>query len=469
MSKEKLSRREFLLGASALAAGGILAACAPPSAPAPEKPAEAPEEATEAPAEAPAEEEGVAIQYWAHWGAYTSAWKQIETLEEYAEVIGNNTVELKSPFSAETLLTAIAGGEPPDAASGLHGQYPDYMARGVLFPVGELVAASTIIGKESFLEGAWNNSFWKGTQLAVPANEGFVRFGLIYNARLAEEAGLDPDSPPLTWDECMQWHKALTQFDDAGNLVQVGLDPYDAMGGRNSFANGFFSAASWGWDWFDEEAGTFDLNNEKMAEAFEVMGEFYRFVGPDNMAGMRQVEGQGTWGPAYWAEVQAMIIEGNWQPGWVAQNKPEVSEVTRATWAPVPASRSGTRLQGYGGHYVVLFKDAPHPELGFKVAELVNTNAACDALFKTIGFLPALKPYLETVDPMTYPGLDFYFRSVEEATYWHTPALCPMTDYVNNQHVELREKVYRGEMTGAEAAEEFQRRCEEEWKAAGFS
>jgi ABC-type glycerol-3-phosphate transport system substrate-binding protein len=468
MRGKRFSRRDFLRLSALTAAGAALVGCAP-TTPATEKPAEPEEEKPPEPVEEAPAEEGVLINYWAAWGQYVRCWEQIQALDEYQELIGNNTIELKTGFDAETLLTAVAGGEPPDAVSHPSGQYLDYMARGVLLPIEDLVAASSIIKGEDYLEGSWENGFWQGTQYGIPANEGFLRYGLNYNARLVEEAGLDPDNPPQTWSECMEWHEALTKFDDAGNLQQVGLDPYDAMGGSLQFDNGFYAALSWGWDWFDEEAGTFDLDNDMMAESFDVEGEFYRIAGPDNMAGMRQVEGQGTWGGSFNTEVQAMIIEGYWHPGETTFEKPEVAEYNRATWPPVPDSRRGAKAQGYGGHYILLFKEAPNAELAFKIAELVNTKPACDVIFEQVGWLPALKPYLETVDPATYPGLEFYLKSVDEATDWHTPARCPITGFVQTQYVELREAVYRDQMTGAEAAEEFQKRCEEEYKAAGFA
>jgi ABC-type glycerol-3-phosphate transport system substrate-binding protein len=469
MREKKLSRRDFLRVSALTAAGAALAACAP-ATPAPtEKPAEPAEEQPPEPVEEAPAEEGVLINYWAIWSQYVRPWEGIQALDEYKELIGNNQIELKTGFDAETLLTAVAGGEPPDAVSHPAGQYLDYMARGVLLPIEDLVATSSIIKEADFLEGSWSNGFYQGTQYGVPANEGFLRYGLNYNAKLVEEAGLDPDNPPETWSECMEWHEALTKFDDAGNLQQVGLDPYDAMGGSLQFDNGFYAALSWGFNWFDEEAGTFNLNNDMMAESFDVEGEFYRFAGPDNMAGMRQVEGQGTWGGSFNTEVQAMLIEGYWHPGETSSEKPEVAEHNRSSWPPVPDSRKGTKAQGYGGHYILLFKEAPNAEPAFKIAELMNTTPACDVMFQELGWLPALKPYLATVDQTTYPGLEFYFKSVDEATAWHTPARCPITGFVQTQYVELREAVYRDEMTGAEAAEEFQKRCEEEYKAAGFA
>jgi ABC-type glycerol-3-phosphate transport system substrate-binding protein len=284
-----------------------------------------------------------------------------------------------------------------------------------------------------------------------------------------EAAGLDPNTPPETWEECLEWHKALTKFDDAGNMLQVGLDPYDAMGGQIGIQDGFYPPVSWGWQWFDADAGTFDLDNEMMVQAFETMGEFIKIAGPDNMAGMRQVEGQGGWGGSFNAGVQAMIIEGYWHPGETSIEKPEVSPFNMATWAPVPESRRGAKVQGTGGHYVIMFKDAQRTQDMFKAAEFLNTDTAMNIIFSNTGWLPGHIGFLETVDPSAYPGLDFYFRSVDEATEWSSPARCPLTQFVSTQYQQLREAQFREEMTAAEAAAEFQKRCEEEWQNSGFA
>ncbi len=462
MRTNKLSRRDFLRLSALTAAGAALAGCCP--APPEVEPTK---EEVQATAE-PAAPEGQVIQYWFSWGNFLPVWEEgLMQTDEFKEAVGADTLELKPiPGAPETLLTAVAAGTPPDGASNV--QYLDYMARDVLLPIDDMVATSSIVKKENYLEGTWNDAFYQGTMYGVPANEGFVRYGLNYNARMVEEAGLDPDSPPVTWEDCLVWHEALTQFDDAGNLIQIGFDPYDAMGGQIAIQDGFYPPVSWGWKWFDGEAGTFNLDNDMMVESLEVMGEFYKIAGPDNLAGMRQIEGQGGWGGSFNAEVQAMIIEGYWHPGETVIQKPEVAEHNRATWAPVPNDRRDVKVQGTGGHYVIFFKDGKNPEGMFRVAEFLNTNVACDLIFTQVGWLPGLKPYLETADPAAYPGLDFYFDSVQDADEWSSPARCPITSFVSNQYGELREKVYRDEMTAADAAAEFQARCEAEWEAQGF-
>lgn len=457
---KKLSRRDFLKTGALAFAGATLAACGQKAGPDAADPGTDP---------MPVDDEPVTLQYWMAWGGYPDAWAMVAALPEYEEYLGKNIVEARGGVNAEAFLTAVAGGEPPDVASHPSGQYLDYMARGVLLDVSELTAASDVIsGADAYFPTVWDNGFWEGKQYCVPGNEGFIRSALFYNTRMVEEAGLDPDTPPVTWTELLAWHDKLNQFDSAGNLIKTGIDPYDAMGGSLQFDNGWYGAQSWGVDWFDVEAGTFNLDNDGIAESMEVMGEFHRMVGPDNMAAMFTVEGQGHWGGAFYSEVQAMTIQGYWTAGGVANNKPEVSEVTRATWAPVPESRKGDKIQTTGGHYILFFKDAPNAAKAFKVAELVNTDPACDAIFESLGWLPAKLSYLEKADRDRYNGLGFFFDAIDETTHYYAPERCQITAFVQTQYTELREKVYRDEMTGKDAAAEMQKRCEEEWVAAGL-
>jgi hypothetical protein len=300
--------------------------------------------------------------------------------------------------------------------------------------------------------------------IGVPGIEGFLWYGLNYNANAVEEAGLDPDIPPLTWDECLTWHETLTKFDDGGNLLQMGLDPYDAMAGEPDLA-----ATSWGFNWWDEQNQTFNLNDPRMAEALETCGDFIRHVGPDRFLGMRQVEGQGGWGASFNAGVQTMIIEGYWHPGETEIQKPEVAEYNRATWAPVPTSREGAKIMATGAHFVQLFKDAENVETMFKVSEFLFTNTAADIIFEHVGWIFGRKSWLETVDPDTYPGLRFYIEAGQEVTDWLIGRRCPIHWFVADQYVELREAVYRDQMTGTEAAEELQKRAVDEWEAQGLN
>lgn len=460
--KRTLSRRDFLRGATLATAAGVLAACAPAGSPAQTSSSAASEVQEAAP---PAE--GKTISYWVFWSQPGRIADQLLADPELETYIGaGNTLDFKTGVDQAARLTAVAGGTPPDV--GILGNYLDFMSRGVVVPIEDYIATSDVISQDKFIPGNWEVIQYQGTIYGVPGFECFVRRGLEYNSHLVEEAGLDPDNPPVTWDELMVWHEALTKFDDAGNLVQYGIDPYDAEGGSGPGNDGWFATESWGLKYFDEDTKEFNLDNELMVESFETMGEFIKVIGPDNLAGLRQVEGQGTWGGAYNAEVQAMIIEGYWHPGETFNEKPEVSEYNRSTWVPVPESRRGTKIQFGGGHMAFLFKDGKNREEAWGVTEWIQSDYVCDLIYNQIGWLPAYLPYFESADQEKYPGLKFYFDSVQEATYWGPYIVCEIQAFVQTQYQQLREQVYRGEISGKEAAGKLQDEAVKEWRAAGF-
>ena len=459
MSK-KLNRRDFLRLGSMAAAGGMIAACAPKQTDAPAG------EPTKAAPTAVPEKEGVELQFWIFWSQPDTVMPELLATESLKVALGNNTMDFKTGVNEEARLTAVAAGTPPDV--GVLGNYLDFMSRGAVIPLDDYIDASSTISEDKFIPGNWQVIQYQGKVYGVPAIECFVRRGLGYNARMIEAEGLDPDSPPDTWEDLFVWHEKLTKFDDAGNLLQIGLDPYDAEGGTGPGNDGWPGQEFGGIEYFDEGSKTFNLDNEMIAGYLDTMAEFVKVIGADNLAGMRQVEGQGTWGGSFNAEVQAMIIEGYWHPGETFNQKPDVAEVLRSTWVPVPASRKGTKMQFGGGHMAFIFKDGNYRDEAWPIIEWLQADDFCDIIFEGIGWLPAYKPYFDGADTDKFPGLQFYFDSVNDANYWGPFITCEIQAFVRTKYVELREAVYREIMTGAEAAAQLQQDAENEWKAAGF-
>jgi multiple sugar transport system substrate-binding protein len=303
----------------------------------------------------------------------------------------------------------------------------------------------------------------------VPANECFSRYGLYYNSKMVEDAGLDPDKPPETWDEALDWHTKLTTKDPAGNLKTIGLDPIDAEAESIWDMDGWMPGTSWGFEVYDPKTKTFNIDNPQFVDYLVTTKKFMDQVGMDNLAGLRSVQGNGTWGGSYENSVQAMIINGYWFAGESANAKPEVAQYNKATWLPVPSSRKGTKVQSNAGHMVLFFKGAKHFDGMFKIAEFLNTKVAMDIIFNTLGWLPAQKDYLNNIDPKKYAGLDFFLKSVNEVTEWIPALKCPIVSYVGDNFIQLREKVYRNEMKPEDAAKELQRRASEELKNQGFA
>ena len=400
--RKPLSRRDFLRVAGTLAAGATLAACAPKTVVVKETiketvivegtpkvvekevtkivEKEVEKQVTKEVTRVVKETVEVAVEvydleYWAGWPQYDRVIGPLTSTPEWKEMTAPHNVTVRAGVSGEVFNANIAAGTPPEVAASSWERLRD----GIILPLDDFVAASTIIVRENYPQATWDASTYEGQLFGVVCNEGFMTCGLDYNARMVEEAGLDPDNPPVTWEECYVWHEALTQFDSAGNLIQIGLDPLDAMGGGPpswSWPFGMSFGCYDTWTYWDPDKVEIHFDHPEMAALFDTTARFIQLIGPDNLQGMRSVEGQGTWGGAYNSEVQAMIIEGYWHPGETMNEAPEVGKVNRATWVPVPESRRGKKVQALGGHKLGLFAQSKHPQAGWPIIEFLHTEAA---------------------------------------------------------------------------------------------
>jgi ABC-type glycerol-3-phosphate transport system substrate-binding protein len=449
-----MSRREFLrlsAGIAAASASGLLASCAQPT--------EAPEEAT--PVAAPKEK--VTIQWWHGWGGMTGVNAMQAVADAFnlqSEAIYVQRLQVDSVH--DKYLTAIAGGDPPDCEIG-NLSYSEFWARGVLNVVDDWMAASDVIDLDDFLDAAIEGAKWQGKAYGVPCIESSVRFAFSYNVDLVKEAGLDPDSPPQTWDEAFAWHEAITRFDSAGNIEILGFDPMDAMGGSGPGPpDPFFWPPSYGFKWWDKDNNTFHFDDERFVAAVRTVNRFYEHAGVEKMSGYRSSYGTWTQSPtaSFPAGVQAMIVNGPWQPGELARAAPDKN--FKYSWSPTPTERKGTKLQATGGHYGSIPLGAAHPEEAFVFLEFCTTDPAQDIVFDQTGWLGPRKSWNAKLDVSRYSGLDFYIKSITEADEMWPSAGCPISSYVEQQWWNSVDAVNFGDKTPEEAANDLQSLCTEE-------
>ncbi len=60
-----------------------------------------------------------------------------------------------------------------------------------------------------FWPGAMKSVTWKGKTYGIPTNNETI--GLIWNAAIFHEAGLDPETPPATWDDLVAFSKQIKE------------------------------------------------------------------------------------------------------------------------------------------------------------------------------------------------------------------------------------------------------------------
>lgn len=118
-------------------------------------------------------------------------------------------------------LTALRGGEPPHIAVLLS---TDMFT---LIDENAIVAYDDILGKDAmdftkdYFPGFLRNSQTGGKTWGIP----FQRSTIVtyWNKELLQEAGLDPEKGPKTWDELVAMGKKLTKRDPSGKVTQWGV------------------------------------------------------------------------------------------------------------------------------------------------------------------------------------------------------------------------------------------------------
>ena len=196
----------------------------------------------------------------AFWAAFAEAYPNIETDVQsitYAELL-------------DKLRTALLGNAAPMVARLQILGGVEFAAKGYLQP---LKPEDVGYSSADFWPGALKSVTWEGTSYGIPTNN--ETMALIWNAKLFEEAGLDPESPPATWDDLVAYSRQIKE--------RVGVSGYGLVARQNHGNTPFrFMPMLWayGGGALDEAADTptYDevwLDNEGTRAALAAAYEMY--------------------------------------------------------------------------------------------------------------------------------------------------------------------------------------------------
>lgn len=256
----QLSRRGFLQMVGMGGAAMALAACAVPVAP--------------APAGQPAAESGQAfLNYWTGWSGFEFDELQKLVDKFNAEHTDQIFVNMTTVFGQyEKVLTAIAGGNPPDVVSAVWlRELVSMAARGGLQPVTQYAEAAGIDGSEyfpQFWDAWWHNEELWG--LMVTSNSQVV----AYQPALLAEVGADPANPPKSSAELDALAQSLEKMDADGNIERVGLLPAGLTWWGRVFGGSFYDAAN----------QKITANDPKVVAALEWEASFRQRLSPEKVA-----------------------------------------------------------------------------------------------------------------------------------------------------------------------------------------
>jgi multiple sugar transport system substrate-binding protein len=263
------------------------------------------------------EGEGKTLRVWIQWGDNP---QQIQELfDKYTELSGIK-VEVTAPLEDDKILPALTGSEPPDVLVLSGGDLVKSFAREGL--VDELTTAIKAgeINMDDFFPAPLTQC-QQGDQLyCLPW--GTDLYALFWNKDMFEAAGLDPETPPQSMEELVEFADKLTVVAADGSIEQIGFIPDLSWSHTDLYVRNF------GGFWYSDDGTKLTANSEALVQALTWQQQFYTKYGIENVQAFASGFGEymSPDHPFYAGKV-AMMVEGEWQTGanFISNFKPELN------------------------------------------------------------------------------------------------------------------------------------------------
>jgi len=336
MEKRKLNRREFLRLSAAAATGAIIAACVPAAPQVVEVEKEVPVEKVvketvvvekEVVVEKPAKAVELRFIKLAMGDAVSTYFNET-AIPKFEEAYPGLKVKVDMSdwdHLGEKCLTSFAGNIPIDLVETGSDWVGPYAKRKQFLPIDAYVDRDYQDEIQDFYPDMVDISRYQGKLMALPYILDIRT--TCYRKDHFEEVGLDPETPPDTWDDLVDYATKLVQRDAQGNITRAGymIDASSPGGAFFEFwyllvQNGSEVVVPWG-SWDPEDVA---FNGPEGVEALQFM---YDLI---NKHKVSPITGMSTKNPdlsALAEGVTSMTTQGSWEVGNWKMYQPDKLEL----------------------------------------------------------------------------------------------------------------------------------------------
>lgn len=359
------------------------------------------------------------------------------------------------------LIAACASGSPPDAAF-LYASYVPKLAAANLLQPYDPYAEKGEIDWDKYYGFAADLGLYNGKHYSLPWDiNGQI---LYWNKKLFEDAGLDPDTPPKSWEDLRTYAKQLTKFDSKGQLIQQGFQSEYWKDVVFKFAQDAVT------DQLSKDPFEIKINTPEMVEIWEMIKEFYDLHNGDD--GLEAAKNAGVQFGLEHDTVAMKLDDAIW-PAQIFDN--EYPDLDYGV-APVPTKDGQDFAMGVGATWALVMPvKSKNPEGGFAITKWFSELNSYegdkegfendpDAYF----YMPiALKDDNERIISEILPQIpDPRKREVTLnrakiiSEYGMSGGAGSPVDF-GDMHEEQWMKFYEGEMSAEEALAEWEERAKE--------
>ncbi len=322
-----------------------------------------------------------------------------ELIDRFNEEYPNVTIDYQSvPFGEaqnKFKTAAEAGSGAPDVLRAEVAWVPEFASLGYLFAFD---GTDLLADSDDYFETPLSSNVFNGSTYGVPQVTDAL--ALLYNKALFEEAGLDPESPPQTWDEVQTAAEALKASGVEGIYINAG----------GYFLLPFIYGE--GGDLVDVEAQSIVVNSDASTAGVSTAKELVAAgAAPKPPAN----DSYGTMMTMFKEQQVGMIINGPWEVNNI-RNAPEFGGVENLGIAPVPAGsvQSGAPV---GGHNYVVWSGMDPEKADAAIAFISFMNSAESQAFLAdeLGVLPTRKSTYEIDSVASNPIISAFGPVIDSA------------------------------------------------------
>ena len=269
-----------------------------------------------------------------------------------------------------------ASGDPPDVWYFRENLLAEFVDLGLLAPAPPFI--ERIVQENSLNEMIRQAPYFNGVCYGIAHNAAWQ--ALYYNKDMFREAGLDPDRPPETWDELLEYAELLTKRREDGSVERAGISLRKtgySPGTAEKWLTFFHSA---GGRLFNEDGSRSLVDSEAGHAANAFYDEVFRRK-------LDSVEHEGDQ-QGFGQERVAMFIRELHVVDWLHTNYPDVNfGVARI---PVPDT-SFTSYSAGGAYPFVVSSGSDVEETAWHFIEFLMSDEPYTKYMRMLNELPMLK------------------------------------------------------------------------------
>jgi ABC-type sugar transport system permease subunit/ABC-type glycerol-3-phosphate transport system substrate-binding protein len=349
-------------------------------------------------------------------------------------------------------MIATAGGVPPDIAGLWDENVASFAEKGILAPLDERLAKAHL-GAKDYVPAIWDTLQHQGHTYALVSTP--FSIALHWNKKLFREAGLDPERPPKTLAEMLEYSKKLTRVDPAsGAIKQFGF-----MGAEPGWWHYGWGYIFGGRLWDGDKRITAD--DPRNVAALEYVISFTQPYDPQAVQDFRSGFGNFASSQNPFLNGQlAMQFQGVWMANYIQLYAPKLE------WgaAPFPVLKAGDAPTTFVGcDMLCIPRGAKHPDEAFEFMAYVNRQGPMEKLCLSHR---KTSPLRQVSDHFYQAHKNPYIRMFQQLQWSpgavSTPKMAIFTEYYDELKANFN-RVWLRQQTPAEGLRDTQQRIQRAW------